>query len=51
MMIRATASLLVQSRIGWRLTYFDAAGEPVASFWAPTEKAVKAEAARHVAVM
>lgn len=51
MTIRAVSATLVESPSGWRLTYFDAHGMPVASFWATTETAVKYEAARHVALM
>lgn len=51
MLIHAVASHLIQGASGWRLTYYDAKGDPVASFWARAEKGVKTEAAKHVAVM
>jgi len=46
--ITSTSYVLKQSGPGYRLTYFDSAGEPVASFWATTKKDVYAMSAKHV---
>lgn len=32
-------SILKPSGPGWRITFFDGKGDPVASFWAPTKDA------------
>jgi hypothetical protein len=41
-------STMKESAHGWRLTYFDGKGEPVASFWATTRQAARAMASQHV---
>jgi hypothetical protein len=47
--IIATTHTLKQSAHGWRLTYYDASTEPVASFWATTQHGAFALARPHVA--
>jgi hypothetical protein len=47
--IVSTDSTLKPSAHGWRLTYYDAGGEPVASFWALTQQGTFDMAKQHVA--
>lgn len=45
----ATSQTLKPSAHGWRLTFYDAKNEPVASFWATTKDEVRRQAAPYVA--
>jgi hypothetical protein len=47
--IVAIIHTLRQSAHGWRLTYYDTSGEPVASFWSTTQQGTFALARPHVA--
>ena len=47
--IISTRHTLKPSAHGWRLTHYDAGGEPVASFWATTQAGVTHMAKQHMA--
>lgn len=48
--ITYTHSVMRPSAHGWRLTFFDAKGEPVASFWALTRSLASQQAKTDVMV-
>lgn len=47
-MIHFKYRTVLPSGPGWRLTYWTASDEPVASFWGETERHALEHAARHV---